>query len=110
GVTYLASAPKSNASYIGIKKAQAEVRKSGALPVPKHLRNAPTKLMKQLDYGRDYRYAHDYEEGVAPQSHLPEQLEGTSFYRPTDRGYEKTIGERLAWIRNLQQNRKSKKP
>jgi len=110
GVTYLASAPKSNASYIGIKKAQAEVRRSGALPVPKHLRNAPTKLMKQLDYGRDYRYAHDYDEGVAPQSHLPEQLEGTSFYRPTDRGYEKTIGERLAWIRNLQQNRKSKKP
>ncbi len=109
GVTYLASAPKSNASYIGIKKAQAEVRRSGALPVPKHLRNAPTKLMKQLDYGRDYRYAHDYKEGVAPQSHLPDQLQGTSFYQPTERGYEKTIGERLAWYRQLQRNGEKKK-
>ncbi len=100
GVTYLASAPKSNASYIGIKQAQAEVRNSGALPVPKHIRNAPTKLMKELDYGKGYKYAHDFKDGIAAQQHLPEALQGTSYYRPGDHGYEKTIRERLAFIRN----------
>jgi putative ATPase len=100
GVTYLASAPKSNASYVGINQALAEVRNSGALPVPKHVRNAPTKLMKELDYGKGYKYAHDHQGGVAVQQHLPEELHGTTYYRPTDRGYEKTIGERLAFIRS----------
>jgi len=101
GVTYLATAPKSNASYVGIKEAQAEVRKSGALPVPKHIRNAPTKLMKELDYGKGYRYAHDFEGGVADQQHLPEQLAGRKFYRPTERGYEKAIRERMAFLEEL---------
>ncbi|WP_020675590.1 replication-associated recombination protein A [Geopsychrobacter electrodiphilus] len=100
GVTYLATAPKSNASYVGIKQAQAEVRNSGSLPVPKHIRNAPTSLMKELDYGKGYKYAHDHLGGVAAQQHLPEKLQGTVFYRPTDRGYEKLIGERMAFIRN----------
>ena len=63
GVTYLATAPKSNASYVGIKQAQAEVKSSGSLPVPKHIRNAPTKLMKELDYGKGYQYAHDDPDG-----------------------------------------------
>jgi len=100
GVTYLATAPKSNASYLGIDEALAEVRKSGALPVPKHIRNAPTKLMKQLDYGKGYKYAHDYQDGFAEQTHLPEQIGARKFYRPTDRGYEKLIAERMDYLRN----------
>ncbi len=97
GVTYLATAPKSNASYAGIKMAQAEVRKSGSLPVPLHVRNAPTKLMKDLDYGKGYRYAHDDPEGYLAQNYLPETLRGQTYYRPTERGYEKNIAERMAW-------------
>ena len=76
GVTYLATAPKSNASYLGIDQALAEVRKSGALPVPLHIRNAPTKLMKELGYHQGYQYAHDFTEGVADQQHLPDKLQG----------------------------------
>jgi putative ATPase len=97
GVTYLATAPKSNASYVGINEAQAEVRKSGALPVPLHIRNAPTQLMKELGYHQGYRYAHDYAGGIAAQEHLPEALAGCRFYRPTERGYEKLISERMAY-------------
>jgi len=96
GVTYLATAPKSNASYVGIDQALAEVRQSGALPVPLHIRNAPTRLMKELGYHKGYQYAHDHAEGIAPQDHLPEALRGKRYYRPTERGYEKLIGERLA--------------
>jgi putative ATPase len=101
GVTYLATAPKSNASYAGIDQALAEVRKSGALPVPLHIRNAPTRLMKELGYHKGYQYAHNHAEGVAPQDHLPEQLKGRRFYVPTGRGYEKLIGERLAHWESL---------
>ena len=101
GVTYLATAPKSNASYVGINQVQTEVRKSGALPVPKHIRNAPTKLMKEQGYGKGYKYAHDYEGGIAEQTHLPEKLAGTKYYRPTERGYEKLIGERMAYLDGL---------
>jgi putative ATPase len=96
-VTYLATAPKSNSSYRGIEEALAEVRKSGALPVPLHIRNAPTGLMKELGYGHGYRYAHDNEEGYVPQDYLPEALRGRRYYRPTGRGYEKMIGERLQY-------------
>lgn len=103
GVTYLATAPKSNASYQGINQAQTEVRKSGALAVPKHIRNAPTKLMKELDYGKGYQYAHDHVDGVADQQHLPDQLAGRKFYQPTDRGYEKIINERMAYLEQLKQ-------
>jgi len=101
GVTYLATAPKSNASYLGIKQAQAEVRASGALPVPKSLRNAPTRLMKELDYGKGYAYAHDDAAAAAQQQHLPEALHGRCFYTPVAAGYEKNIRERLAWLRSL---------
>jgi len=107
GVTYLATAPKSNASYAGIGQALAEVRKSGALPVPLHVRNAPTRLMKDLGYHQGYQYAHDHAEGFAPQDHLPEKLKGRRFYRPTERGYEKLIGERLAYWDQLRQRRSS---
>lgn len=106
GVTYLATAPKSNASYVGIKEAQAEVRQSGALPVPKHIRNAPTKLMKQQGYGKGYKYAHNYADGVADQQHLPEALSGRRFYQPSDRGYEKTISERMAYLKKIQEENK----
>jgi len=98
-VTYLATAPKSNASYIGIDAALAEVRKSGALPVPLHIRNAPTKLMKELGYHAGYRYAHDYAEGYVPQNYLPDQLAGRKYYDPAGHGYEKTIRERMEWVR-----------
>ncbi|MBN2645878.1 MAG: replication-associated recombination protein A [Desulfuromonadaceae bacterium] len=97
--TYLACAPKSNASYRGIDTARAEVRRSGALPVPLHLRNAPTKLMKELGYGQDYRYAHDGDNGYLEQDYLPEALSGSRFYQPVERGYEKTMAERLRFLR-----------
>jgi putative ATPase len=103
-VTYLATAPKSNASYLGIDAALAEVRNSGALPVPLHVRNAPTKLMKELGYHKGYQYAHDFWEGYAAQQYLPEELKGSSFYEPTDRGYEKNIRERMAWLKSLADN------
>jgi putative ATPase len=99
-VTYLATAPKSNASYVGINSALAEVRKSGALTVPLHIRNAPTKLMKEQGYGKGYQYAHDYEDGYAGQECLPEKLAGRKFYEPKGHGYEKSIVERMEWLKN----------
>jgi len=96
---YLATAPKSNALYRAYGAVREDLEKFQSLPVPHHLRNAPTKLMKGLGYGRGYRYAHDYPEALAPQEHLPEALKGRNYYRPTDRGYEKTVGERLAFWR-----------
>ena len=96
-VTYLATAPKSNASYMGIEAARAEVRNSGALPVPLHIRNAPTRLMKDLGYHKGYRYAHDFSEGYVEQEYLPDQLQGSKFYEPAGHGYEKSIKERMEW-------------
>ncbi|WP_224962257.1 replication-associated recombination protein A [Geomonas subterranea] len=98
-VTYLATAPKSNASYMGINEALAEVRKSGGLPVPMQIRNAPTKLMKGLGYGKGYLYPHDHRNGIVAQGYLPEQLSGRRFYTPKESGYEKSIRERMEWIR-----------
>ena len=98
-VTYLATAPKSNASYQGINEALSEVRKSGALPVPMQTRNAPTSLMKGLGYGKGYLYPHDHQGGVAPQGYLPETIAGKRFYTPKESGYEKSIKERMEWIR-----------
>lgn len=79
---YLATSPKSNASYAAINTAQQEVKKSGNLSVPLHIRNAPTKLMKELGYGQDYKYSHSYEGNFAEQDYLPEALDGTKFYEP----------------------------
>ncbi|RLJ20850.1 recombination factor protein RarA [bacterium endosymbiont of Escarpia laminata] len=101
-VTYLACAPKSNAVYSAWKSALAEVRQSGSLEVPLHLRNAPTKLMKELDYGKAYRYAHDEPHGYAAgENYLPEQLAGREFYLPVDRGLEIKIAEKLAYLKKL---------
>jgi putative ATPase len=99
-VTYLATAPKSNASYAAINEALAEVRQSGALPVPMQIRNAPTTLMKKLGYGQGYRYPHDYEKAVVAQGYLPEQIAQKRFYTPKQSGYEKSIKERMEWIRS----------
>jgi putative ATPase len=97
-VTYLASAPKSNASYKAMLAAAEDVQAHGALAVPLHLRNAPTPLMRKLGYGKDYQYAHDYEESIVDQQHLPEELRNRRYYTPADSGYEKTLKERLeAW-------------
>ena len=85
---YLANSPKSNASYLAIGKAQQIVRQTGDLPVPLHLRNAPTKLMKELDYGKDYKYAHDYEGNFAEQEFLPEELKGSQIYQPGNNARE----------------------
>ena len=98
-VTYLATAPKSNASYQGINEALSEVRRSGALPVPMQIRNAPTSLMKGLGYGKGYLYPHDYQGGAVSQGYLPETLAGKRFYTPKESGYEKSIKERMEWIR-----------
>jgi len=104
-VTYLATAPKSNAAYAAIGEAQKEVRQSGALPVPHHIRNAPTGLMKDLGYGKGYQYAHNHADSVVTQGHLPDTLIGTTFYRPKDSGYEKMIRERLDWWAELKRKR-----
>jgi putative ATPase len=99
--TYLATAPKSNASYLGIDAALAEVRKSGALEVPLHIRNAPTKLMKEMGYHAGYQYAHDFSGGYVQQEYLPEKLQGRKFYEPKGHGYEKNIVERMEWLKRL---------
>src|SRR5439155_4246637 len=93
--TFLATCPKSNAAYQAMLRASEDVRARGALPVPLHLRNAPTPLMKGLGYGADYRYPHDHPDAVVDQEYLPERLAGRRYYEPTDRGREREIGERL---------------
>ncbi|MBI3249823.1 MAG: replication-associated recombination protein A [Deltaproteobacteria bacterium] len=93
--TYLATAPKSNASYKAMLAALEDVRQQGPLPVPLHLRNAPTKLMKGLGYGKGYQYAHDHEGAVVAQQHLPDALRDRRYYRPSEHGHERIIKERL---------------
>ena len=101
--TYLASAPKSNASYLAIMEAKQDVELTGELGVPLHLRNAPTKLMKQMDYGKEYKYSHDYEGHFAQQQYLPEELKDKVYYKPTGIGEESKIKERLKnWWKNKQ--------
>ncbi|MEO8218059.1 MAG: replication-associated recombination protein A [Acidobacteriota bacterium] len=98
-VVYLAQAPKSNAIYSGYEAARHEVREGTNPPVPLHIRNAPTSLMKGLGYGKGYKYAHDFEEQTAPMDCLPETLAGRRFYEPGVAGREEEIGERLARLR-----------
>ncbi len=106
---YLACAPKSNAGYVAYNAARAWVAQDGSRDVPMHLRNAPTKLMKQLDYGKDYRYAHDEAGGYAAgENYFPEAMPAVSFYLPTDRGLEAKISEKLAHLRELDANAKKK--
>ncbi len=95
GVTYLATAPKSNASYMAYLAALEDVKRGGALPVPLHIRNAPTRLMKELGYSKGYRYPHSFRGGVVEQSYLPDSLKGRTYYTPPGRGFEKGIIERM---------------
>jgi putative ATPase len=105
--TYLASAPKSNASYKAMLAAAKDVEDRGTLPVPLHLRNAPTPLMEKLGYGKDYRYAHDFPDQIVSQEHLPDALRGRKYYSPAESGYEKTIKERLAGWEERKRGKKS---
>ena len=99
-LVYLAVAPKSNAVYVGYNEARALVRKDGTRPVPLHLRNAPTRLMKDLGYGKEYRYAHDEDGGFAAgESYFPEGMKPPQFYRPVERGLEIRIGDKLRELR-----------
>jgi putative ATPase len=93
--TYLASAPKSNAAYMAIEQAMEDVRNVPNAPVPLHIRNAPTKLMKELEYGKDYKYSHSYDEHFVEQQYLPDNLKDKIYYAPTDIGKEKEMRERL---------------
>ena len=103
--TYLATAPKSNASYKAMLAAAKDVEEKGALPVPLHLRNAPTELLEKLGYGKGYKYAHDFPDHVVEQEHLPKELEGNKYYFPSDFGEEKQIKQRM-----MQWNQKRKRP
>ncbi|QDL55550.1 replication-associated recombination protein A [Rhodoferax aquaticus] len=99
-VVYLAIAPKSNAVYKAFNEAKAFIKKDGTRPVPMHLRNAPTKLMKQLDYGKNYRYAHDEADGYAAgENYLPDGMPPPGFYRPVERGLEIRIAEKMRQLR-----------
>lgn len=98
---YLATAPKSNRAYAAFGHAQEAAKQHPAEPVPLHIRNAPTGLMKDLGYGAGYKYAFDSDQAYIPQEYLPEALRGSSWYEPTEFGYEKTIKERMEWWRKL---------
>lgn len=106
-VIYLAMAPKSNAVYNAFNEAKALIKREGTRPVPMHLRNAPTKLMKDLDYGKDYRYAHDEEGGFAAgENYFPDGMAPPELYRPVDRGLELRIGEKLRELKRLNVEKK----
>jgi putative ATPase len=94
---YLATAPKSNSVVVALNAALEAARRTPAAPVPVHLRNAPTRLMKDLGYGRDYRYSHDDPSHFIPQQYLPDEVAGERFYEPGGFGFEKRIAERMAW-------------
>jgi len=112
-VIYMAMAAKSNAAYLAYNAARAFIAKDATRPVPLHLRNAPTRLMKQLDYGRDYRYAHDESEAYAAgENYFPDGMPAVNWYRPVARGLEAKIGEKLAHLRELDRDagKAAKKP
>ena len=103
---YLAMAPKSNAIYLAMKEVKKDIQRFGHLEVPLEIRNAPTKLMKDLDYSKGYLYPHEYDGAVVDQQYMPEQLAGRNYYRPTGRGREKFIKERLARLAEARRNLK----
>jgi putative ATPase len=101
-IVYLACAPKSNAVYMAYKAAMHDAKDSGSLEVPKHIRNAPTKLMKSLDYGKDYRYAHNEQDAYAAgENYFPDELVGSQYYHPVPRGLEIKIAEKLKHLKTL---------
>jgi putative ATPase len=105
-VVFLATAPKSNRIYAAYGDVQEVVKTSGTLPVPFHIRNAPTKLMKDLGYGKDYKYSHNYDDAYVFQNYLPDELKDRFFYNPTNRGHEKIIGQRLEKWRQIKRQGK----
>ncbi len=107
-VAYLATAPKSNAIYKAQMLIDNEIKETGALPVPKHLRNAPTKLMQELGYGDGYQYDHDAPNHFSGQQCLPDNIKKRIFYYPEDIGFEREIGKRIAWWDKLRRDKKSK--
>jgi putative ATPase len=107
---YLSTAPKSNSIYIAYGQTLKTIQQTGALSVPMHIRNAPTRLMKDIGYGKDYKYAHNYKDAFVPQDHLPEKLQNEIFYTPTSRGYEKIVKERLDKWRALKKTAAGKGP
>ena len=107
---YLAAAPKSNATYAAYNKVQETIQQTGSLQTPLHIRNAPTKLMKAMGYGKDYQYAHNYQDAIDAQEYLPDKIRGLTFYHPVDRGHEQTIKKRLdQWRHRKQQLQASSK-
>jgi len=104
---YLALAPKSNAAYVAEKAARKLARETQDKSVPMHLRNAPTKLMKDLGHGEGYQYAHDAPDAVVSQSHFPEGMESSRIYTPTDRGFESTLAKRLQWLADRKKQKKT---
>jgi putative ATPase len=96
-VVYLATAPKSNSIYSAFNQVQKDIQKTQALPVPLHIRNPVTKLMKDLDYGKDYKYPHDFPDHFVDEEYLPKNLKGRKYYHPTNFGFEKEIKKRLLW-------------
>jgi putative ATPase len=105
-VVYLCLAPKSNSVYTAYGAVQAEIEHTRQEPVPLHLRNAPTRLMKELDYGKGYRYAHDEEGRVADMDCLPDSLKGRSYYKPTQEGREKLLAQRMEEIRKIKSGKR----
>lgn len=108
-VVYLATAPKSNSLYTAYQAAQAAAKTTGHLLPPLHIRNAPTRLMKELGYGANYRYPHDHEQGYVAEEYLPEALIGQRFYHPVARGFEREIAKRLAYWQRLKERADKKK-
>jgi putative ATPase len=106
---YLATAPKSNALYTGYQRVQRDIREVENMPVPLHIRNAPTPLMKDLGYGKDYKYPHDYPDHFVDEEYLPENLRGRTYYHPSDQGFEKEIKRRLEYWRRRKNHRREEK-
>jgi putative ATPase len=109
-VIYLATAPKSNASYRGLSSALEAARGTPAAAVPLHIRNAPTRLMRDLGYHEGYQYAHAVPEAYIPQEYLPEELRGSVFYEPGPFGFEKEVAKRLQWWADLKAKASSQPP
>jgi putative ATPase len=109
-VAYLSVAPKSNAVYKAFNQVMADIRSQPSYDVPLHIRNAPTKLMKDLDYGKEYRYAHDEPDAFAAgENYLPEEIASNRYYFPSEQGLEKTIGEKLARFRAMNESSTSRR-
>jgi len=101
---YLATAPKSNSLYVAYGKVKERIMETGTLRVPLHIRNAPTRLMREIGYGKGYQYAHDFEDAYVSQDYLPDELMGEVYYRPTARGHEKVIKDRIEKWRKLRES------